>query len=68
MKFQLPILILATVAECLPQLGGMGGSAWPLTKTTTVKPLYRSTAKRVILRYGPLELAGKDVITTSSLM
>jgi len=38
----------------------MGGSTWPLVNTTTVTPKYRQSAKRVILKYGPLNLLGKD--------
>jgi len=62
MKLQLPILLLATVAECVPQLGGLlsGGTGWALVGKKEVKPLYRPNAKRTILKYGPLELAGKD--------
>jgi hypothetical protein len=63
MKFQLPILALAALVECVPQLG-MTGAAWPLVGTEEVKPKYRPSAKRVILKYGPLALAGKDVIRT----
>jgi len=62
MKLQLPILLLATLAECAPQLSGLAsmGAGFPLVGTKSVKPMYRKNAKRQILKFGPLELAGKD--------
>jgi hypothetical protein len=73
---QLSILLLATAAECSPQFGFLGGlfggsgggggggssgSTWPVASIKSIKPLYRSDAKREVVRYGPLDLAGKDV-------
>jgi len=62
MKLQLSIAFLATLSECVPQLGSLlsMGSGWPLVSTKEVKPLYRQNSKRAILKYGPLELVGKD--------
>jgi hypothetical protein len=36
-------------------------AAMNLVKTSTKTPKWRSTAKRMSLMYGPLNLAGKDV-------
>jgi hypothetical protein len=71
---QLPFLLLATAAECYPQFGFLGGlfgggggggggsgSTWKVADIKSIKPLYRSDAKREIVRYGPLDLAGRDV-------
>jgi hypothetical protein len=60
----LSILLLAAVAECSPQFGlfgGFSGGGWKVVSTKSVKPVYRADAKREIVRYGPLELVGKDV-------
>jgi hypothetical protein len=60
MKYQVAFLALAVLAKCVPQFG-LSGSAWKHVGTKEVKPKYRASAKRVILKYGPLDLAGKDV-------
>jgi hypothetical protein len=60
MKYQIALLALTVLAECVPQLG-LSGPAWKHVGTKEVKPKYRTSAKRVILKYGPLNLAGKDV-------
>jgi hypothetical protein len=73
MKFQLPLLLLASIAECAPQAGGLmsmlGAELKPITKDAygtypkSVKPVVRKdgTAKRVIIKYGPLHLKGVNV-------
>jgi hypothetical protein len=72
MLSQLSILLFAASAECFPQFGGLfggggglfgggGGSGWKVQGSKKVSPLYRSDAIREIVRYGPLELYGKDV-------
>jgi len=58
------------VTECFPQFGfgslfrgssgGGGGSGLRVASIKSVKPQYRANAKRDIVRYGPLDLAGKD--------
>jgi hypothetical protein len=66
---KLSILLLAAVAECSPQfglLGGLGGG-WKVVSTKFIKPVYRDDAKREIVRYGPLELVGRDVSKRSRL-
>jgi hypothetical protein len=66
---KLSILLLTAVAECSPQfglLGGLGGG-WKVVSTKFVKQVYRDDAKREIVRYGPLELVGKNVTKRSHL-
>jgi hypothetical protein len=65
MMYRLPILLLAALAECSPQLGLLGGrgGGWKKISSKFVTPFYRQEAKREIVKYGPLELAGKDVST-----
>jgi hypothetical protein len=60
MKYHVALLALAAIAECVPQLG-MSGAAWTFVGKKDAKPKYRSTAKREILKYGPLVLQAKDV-------
>jgi len=59
MKVSIAVAVLASLAEAVPQLGGMGAS-WPFVGSKSVKPKYRENAKRVILSYGPITLLGKD--------
>jgi hypothetical protein len=60
MKFGLPIALLAVAVEAAPQLGGFGSSL-SLVGTKQGKPVIRATAKRTTFRFGPIDLAGKDV-------
>jgi hypothetical protein len=62
MKFQVYFLALGALVECAPQLGLGSGMSWPIVGRQDVKPLYRESAKRTILKYGPLDLVAKDVI------
>jgi len=72
MLVQIQFLLLAATAACSPQfgfLGGLGGgSGWKVQSKKRVSPLYRSDAIREIVKYGPLELYGKDVSMMGSLV
>jgi len=62
MIFPAIALLLAAVAECSPQFGGLlgGNGGWRKVSSKFVKPKYRPDAKREIVRFGPLELYAKS--------
>jgi hypothetical protein len=76
MKLQFSLLLLASIAECAPQAGGLmsilGTELKPISKDQygtypkSVTPIVRKdgTAKRVIIKYGPLHLKGLNVRMT----
>lgn len=51
---------LSTSALTLALIGEALGETWPFVGKKDVKPVYRDTAKRVVLSYGPIVLYGKD--------
>jgi hypothetical protein len=63
-------LLLLSATDASPQFGLFGGgrSGWPVVSTKFVSTVYRQDAKREIVRFGPLVLAGKDVSGSTSLL
>jgi hypothetical protein len=68
------VAVHLAIVDAAPQLSGKGRdfsgvvgslasskSNLQLVDSKRLKPFLRSSAKRAVLRYGPLELAGKDV-------
>jgi hypothetical protein len=60
MKFGLSVVLLAAAADALPQIG-LGGASLALVSATQEKPKLRPTAKRTVFKYGPIDLAARDV-------
>jgi hypothetical protein len=64
MRYIAVYLLLAAIAQCLPQTNPVASlipPEWPLFASKQVQPQYRATAQRSILSYGPIRLYGLDV-------